>query len=299
MKRSIKHLPQRTQSELSFILESVLQTISKCEMVVLFGSYARGGYVLWDERVEFGVHTSYQSDLDIMVIISDSNVRIVEQRLRERVAQRYHTHFADCRHASPQFIVEDINRLNKALQQGQYFFTEVIRDGIKIYDSGRVRLSKATNCSFVLIREFATQEYEIHFPAGKDFLKAGNMHYNDGRYVTGSFQVHQACERFYSAISLVHTNYRPKSHKLDELYASVKSFSRELSAVFPQNTDFERSCYDLLGRAYIEARYNREFAVTEQELNYMLERTAILRDITERLCAEMINSYGQAIAKGL
>lgn len=52
--------------------------MSWCDMIILYGSYARGGYVLWDERVEFGVHTSYQSDLDIMVVISKSNVKQVE-----------------------------------------------------------------------------------------------------------------------------------------------------------------------------------------------------------------------------
>lgn len=53
-------------------------------------------------------------------------------------------------------------------------------------------------------------------------------------------------------------------------YARVKEFSRELSIVFPKNTDFEKRCYDLICRAYIEARYNKDFVVTKEELEYML-----------------------------
>lgn len=68
MKRSIKRLPKRTQEELNTLLELITQNIRGCSMIVLFGSYARGGYVLWDEKVEFGTYTSYQSDYDIMVV---------------------------------------------------------------------------------------------------------------------------------------------------------------------------------------------------------------------------------------
>ena len=42
MKRSIKHLPKRTQEELNFLLELVVQKIKGCKMIILYGSYARG-----------------------------------------------------------------------------------------------------------------------------------------------------------------------------------------------------------------------------------------------------------------
>lgn len=105
MKRSIKHLPKYTQEELNTLLELRTQHISWCSMVVLYGSYARGGYVLWDKKVEFGVNTSYQSDYDIMIVVSKLNIKHIEDRLRNKVTPKYHKTFAHRRHASPQFIV--------------------------------------------------------------------------------------------------------------------------------------------------------------------------------------------------
>ena len=58
MKKSIKRLPKRTQEELTVLLDLVCKNIENCQMVILFGSYARGNYVLWDTNIEFGVHTS-------------------------------------------------------------------------------------------------------------------------------------------------------------------------------------------------------------------------------------------------
>lgn len=291
MKYSIKHLPKCTQEELTTLLELILHYVPKCSMVVLYGSYARGGYVLWDERVEFGVHTSYQSDYDLMVVVDKASPNHVENKIREKLLPKYHSIFSNRRHASPQIIVEPIDRLNNELERSQYFFTEIVKEGIRIYDTKEHRLAKPRKLSFKEIKQFAFEEFEQAYPFGNDYLNHGYYGYQTERLVIGSFQAHQACERYYCAISLVFTNYRPKCHKLNELHAQVKEFSRDLSAVFPQNNEFEKRCYDLLCRAYIEARYNKKFVVTKEELAYMLERIELLKEITNRICLEKIASY--------
>ena len=55
MKKSIKHLPKRTQEELTVLLDLVCKSVDNCQMIILFGSYARGNYVLWDTKIEIGV----------------------------------------------------------------------------------------------------------------------------------------------------------------------------------------------------------------------------------------------------
>lgn len=291
MKWSIKHLPKRTQEELNTLLELVMQHVSWCNMIVLYGSYARGGYVLWDEKVEFGVHTSYQSDYDIMIVVSKMNVKHVEDRLREKVIPKYHKAFAHRRHASPQFIVEYIDTLNRELGKSQYFFTDIVKEGIKLYDTKEFTLAKPRKLLFKEIKEIAEFEYGIHYPDGEDFMFHAYSDLEREKFKIGSFELHQACERFYNAISLVFTNYRPKTHKLNELGGRVKEYSRDLISVFPVNTDFEKRCFDLICRAYIEARYNKYFTITREELTYMLERTEILKKIALRICTEKIASY--------
>lgn len=83
MKKSIKHLPKRTQEELTVLLDLVCKSVDNCQMIILFGSYARGNYVLWDTKIEFGVRTSYQSDYDILVITNGA-VKRAERKL-ERI----------------------------------------------------------------------------------------------------------------------------------------------------------------------------------------------------------------------
>ena len=288
-------LPKRTQEELNTLVELIKRYEPSCDMIILYGSYARGGYVLWDERVEFGVNTSYQSDYDIMVVVSKTNIKMLEYKLSNKLTPKYHKAFEHRRHASPQIIVESATNLNKALECSQYFFTDIVKEGIKLYDNKNTKLSKPRELSFKEIKQYAVEEFEIHFPLGEQYLAHGHDDYNKEWFKIGSFELHQACERFYNTLSLVFTNYRPKSHKLKELRSRTKEFSRELAVVFPENTEFEKRCFDLLCRAYIEARYNKDFVVTKEEYEYMLERIELMKEITNRICTEKIASYDKLI----
>ena len=84
-------------------------------------------------------------------------------------------------------------------------------------------------------------------------------------------QLHQALERFYDAILLVFTNYRPKMHDLEKLSHSVAGCDPALLTVFPQATDEQKKCFDLLKRAYVEARYNPGYRITKAQLEYLAE----------------------------
>ena len=290
MKKSIKRLPKRTQEELTVLLDLVCKNIENCQMVILFGSYARGNYVLWDSNIEFGVHTSYQSDYDILLVVT-GQTKYVERKLN-RITNKYHDLFADRRHAFPQFVVEHINTVNCNLEISQYFFTDIVREGIMLYNSGKHELARPRKLSFKEIRDIAQSEFDKLFPYACDFLGSVKGYFvSKGQYNLSAFMLHQACEKLYNCILMVFTNYRPKSHKIKELGWMVKRFSMELTTVFPQNTDTEKECFDLLCRSYIEARYNKDFSISQEQLEHLISRVDILKDITERLCKEKIAEY--------
>lgn len=297
MKKSIKRLPKRTQEELTTLLELVHKYGGNCQMIILFGSYARGDYVLWDERIEYGVHTSYQSDYDIL-IVTTGQARQVENKLN-RVINKYNDIFEHRHHAYPQFIVEHINTVNNNLELSQYFFTDIVKEGILLYDSGKCELAKPRKLSFKEIRDIAQAEFDKLYPYGCQFLDGAVEYYLPKNLNNiAAFLLHQACEKLYNTILLVFTNYRPKSHKLQVLSGMAKRFSMELPAVFPQNTEDEKACFDLLCRAYIEARYNKDFKISREQLEYIISRVQILKELTERICREEIAKYDSMIEKG-
>ena len=81
MKKSIAFLPKKNREDLKYLVELILDKIPVCEMIILYGSYARGTYVSYDEREEFGVPTSFKSDYDILVINSAWSYDKIENKL--------------------------------------------------------------------------------------------------------------------------------------------------------------------------------------------------------------------------
>lgn len=300
MKRTIGYLPKETREELSFILRLIRHYVKDANMVILYGSYARDSYVIWDERYEFGVHTSYQSDYDILVVISNLNTKITEEILRHKLIETYHKHLSWRRHATPRFIVENIKSLNQNLSNSHYFFTEIVRDGVLLYDDKQFKLTSPRILNFSEIKDFAKVEFERYYPSAVSMLDSVSSYFmKKDDWMNAAFLLHQACEKFYCVILLVWTNYRPKNHKLAELAAMVKDFDRELSAVFPLNTPESVECFNLLCCAYIDARYNKDYRITSEQLEYLLTRVEYLKDVTERICNEKLASYEQKDKKNV
>lgn len=81
--KSIKRLPKRTQEELAVLQELILKYLANVRMIILYGSYARGEHVIWDESCdERGVQTYYQSDLDLLVICDTGDAAKAERYAR-------------------------------------------------------------------------------------------------------------------------------------------------------------------------------------------------------------------------
>ena len=73
MNTSISHLPEKKQTELTQLTET-LSSFKEVEMVILFGSYARGNWVE-DQYVEKDVLFEYRSDYDILVVTTHEDLR--------------------------------------------------------------------------------------------------------------------------------------------------------------------------------------------------------------------------------
>ena len=82
--------------------------------------------------------------------------------------------------------------------------------------------------------------------------------------------LHQATEYLLKSIPLVFILYRYKEHELKFLLDMCKKYTLDLVDIFPCRTKQEESVFDLLCRAYVEARYNDNFVVTKEEIDVLI-----------------------------
>jgi len=109
-------------------------------------------------------------------------------------------------------------------------------------------------------------------------------------YKVAAFELHQATERYYGALQLVHTGYKPKTHDIELLGWLAKAINIEFGKVFPKATHEERTRFSQLRRAYVDVRYKADYKISKADLEYLSGRVEVLRDLTEKHCKEKIAS---------
>ena len=297
MKNSINFLPERKQNDLRELVGLIRDEVRDVVMIILYGSYAKNTYVECDERRDFGVKTYYTSDYDLLVV--------TKKRLGVRegtVATRVNARFMDGRdnefQTRPQLINESISKLNDALSEGRYFFVEILAQGVMLYDSGEYRLATPRELDYTEIKGMAEAYYKDKYSDAEDFLFHAKIAQERGTYQMCSFMLHQATENFIKTIPLVYVLYGYKEHDLEFLIEKCKPYTLDLAKVFPRDTDEEERLFKLLQRAYIEARYNKKnFAVTKADIDVLIPRIELLRDIVEKVCRERIDEYSRLAEK--
>lgn len=291
MKKSLRHLPKHLQEQLASIRECILELAKDdLAMIVLFGSYARGNWV--DDRyTEDQITYRYQSDFDILLVVNER--RMAQQRqasqLEAAIKRRLQRLALDT--PATNFITHDIVDLNKRLARGNYFFTDIKREGRILYDSGRHKLARRGKLEPVERQRNAQDEFDHWFKSACEFQKDFKNAFMRGARNVAAFHLHQAVERFYHAVLLTCTGYKTKSHDIEKLGRMAGNLDAALFQVFPRDTDFERKCFELLKSAYIDARYKRSYKIGKRELTYLGERVEDLRILVRRFCKKKIASF--------
>jgi len=110
-----------------------------------------------------------------------------------------------------------------------------------------------------------------------------------------AFNFHQATERLYHCVLLVLTLYSHKSHKVNFLRSQCEQHDARLAAAWPRGTRFEQRCFELLRRAYVDARYSAHYKISAEELGWLSERIAVLQDLVQTVCEEHLATLRAAI----
>jgi len=184
-----------------------------------------------------------------------------------------------------------VNEVNKELSMGQYFFTDIKKEGVLLYDSKRFKLAKARKLTPEERKQTAQQDFNYWFKSARDFRANFEFSFKRRSYKNAAFQLHQATERFYITTLLVFTHYKPKEHDISKLGKQVNNLDPRFFPVFPRSTPEEERLFDLLRKAYIDARYKREYKITRKELEYLAGRVRKLQSLTKKICKEKIESH--------
>lgn len=302
MKSDLDHLPEGKRRELAFVVEAIREGFSfaierrtmpklrggKLLKIILFGSYARGDWV--EDPVG-----RYFSDYDLLVVVDREELTDVpefwaktEERLLEELASGRNLR------TPVSLIYHSYEDVNEKLRLGRYFFIDIVRDGILLFEEPGHPFAEPQPLSAAeALRE--TQEYfDEWFESAGDFLQSAADAAARGKNKLAAFMLHQATERFYHCLFLVRTLYSPKTHNLNQLRALAEAIEPRLKEVWPRGTKFERRCYELLREAYVKARYSRHYRISDEQLAWLSGRVELLQTIVRDVCEARIAALEEA-----
>ncbi len=288
MKKSLAHLPQLKQDEVERMAMKIRSLCEDVQMVILFGSYARGD---WKDgpheqgRGRLIIHK--RSDYDILVIVEhEYTARDISlwDKVKEKLAESdLSTHV--------RIIARDIDFVNFKLQQGQYFFTEIVNDGILIYDSGRFELDEKKELDPAEQKDIAQVRFDETFHRAKDFYQMYEQGISITKYKNAAFELHQATEHSYKTVLLVFGGEYPQEHHLDILGDLAADYCPELKGILPRETDEQKELFELLDYAYIGARYDHSYKITKEQLEQLAPCVQKLHEVTEKICVAKIVNF--------
>lgn len=298
MQNGVDHLPVVQQDELACAIQILLDEFGvatsratqswkkngKVEAVILFGSYSRNDWV--DEPAN-----GYQSDLDLLVIVSHKDLTDVAEYwyVAEDKIQR------DATIARPvNVIVHTLDEVNQGLTRGDYFWTDIARDGIALYELPSVALATPKPLTAADAHEMASKYFDEKLGDVDVWLETASAQQaradDSIRYRRhAAFNLHQAAESAYSCFLLVRTHYRPRSHNLKFLRSLSEDSDPRLIDSWPRATKKDRHRFELVKRAYVEARYVTGYAVSSDDLQAITAAVHKLREIVESVSLEWID----------
>ncbi|GAA3954619.1 HEPN domain-containing protein [Chitinophaga oryziterrae] len=87
--------------------------------------------------------------------------------------------------------------------EGQYFFTDIEKEGILLYDSGNVALAERKPLSAAEAKVIAQKYYDQWYRSAQEFYIDAQNVLNRGSLKNAVFYLYQAAERAYNAVVLV------------------------------------------------------------------------------------------------
>lgn len=298
MRSSLDHLPAQKQRELERVVQIIFEEFEdalalatqdwkrkgRISKIILYGSYARGGWV--DEP-----HTAkgYQSDYDLLIIVND-------KRLTDRIEywSKLDDHLmrefgiSKAIRTPVNFIVHSTDEVNRGLAEGRYFFIDVARDGIALYQTVDDELPEPHPKTPHAALEMAREYFDEWSSGSAEFFETAKFAMDRGWSKKAAFLLHQTAESYYNCILLVCRFYSPHVHNLAFLRTQAENVDLRLFDAWPRGEKRERAMFEKLKEAYVKARYSKHYRISEEELTWLGERISALAGIVETICRERI-----------
>ncbi len=189
------------------------------------------------------------------------------------------------------FTIKSIYSFKSELKLSRQF-TDFEKKSFYLYKSSHFKINELMECTKEQTKSLLEISYRHFYKDGIDFLNfTKDLKYKAYNLGLVAFQLHQSAENFYHCALLFLTGDRPRIHKLKNLNLLLceqsNQFAEQFVNIFPIFTEKQEECFELLENAYL-ARYDPDYRINIEQLEYLIGRVEKLKEVTERVCGKII-----------
>lgn len=263
------------------LLAELTQIIAKTiqpEKILCYG-YRASPYNDWSCFTEDSpLQETIKATFDLLVVTNSKN-NLPDHEMLQKI-----NHLAEPLDCEVTAIVQSLDSVNDLIAKNSRFLTTLYHKAVLVYNAGN---SDIIDPPAAISHEETTRKIETVwnncYQTAERFYKTACFCLDNDWNEKALFDLHQATQHTCMALLRIYTGYRSTTHNLSRLLALIENFSFVPSTIFPCSTEEETALFNLLNKAYSDARYKEDYSIPTDLANLLKKRVQQLLLVAEKL----------------
>ena len=180
------------------------------------------------------------------------------------------------------------------LKAGHRFALTVWQSAVPIYKSANLFREASKSIAGTGIDMYFEKQFVDGLTKAKEFLAGSELFQVRKQNTMAAFMLHQSAEQSLRTLLKTGTGFHANTHNIGRLlrYASLVSY--QLPDIFPQKTEQDKRLFDLLQKAYIDARYKENYKINSDDLQCLTEKVRYIQEILSDVGSRSFNTSAPA-----
>lgn len=268
---TIYHFPGNSLSGQQEKLVSLILDVIKPDMIYILGAslYRRRSESIFCPEAP---SSQNYSDYFFLILINSANGKALYE-WQDKIEQ-YCSSFLPIT-----TIVLETTTFNDWLKEGHLFARTVYNSSICLYSRDDISLSAPGEYNAGAEQKTIQKNYSEGLNKSQEFLAGAELYRIRKQNKMAAFMLHQSTEQALHTLLKIGTGFHCCTHNIERLLRYGSMVSYRLPDVFPRKTENEKRLFSLLQKAYIDTRYNENYAITNTDLNLLIEKVGQIQEL--------------------
>ncbi|MGN7885391.1 HEPN domain-containing protein [Dyadobacter sp. 22481] len=186
--------------------------------------------------------------------------------------------------------VHKLSVIHQALTSGQMYFSLACTTENLVYQRSPSPLPKVLPETLERLIEQSRHGFAIGMRKARKFFEGAEYYRQVSEHALSMFMLQQATETTFRTTAIALYGSERRTHSIRSLKRFNYRLAPQLNNIFPGGSPDEERLLQLLEDAYLDARYNPDYQVSEQEVHSISSRVLRLLELVEAVFEERMTA---------